>query len=90
MIGWDASKKLAVEFESEGNGTIFTATHYISKDREWTSPTKATAITEDGPVYVKVQRTFIFEDDDQLVIHGEHRIIDGEKQPDEKSVFKKQ
>lgn len=90
FIGWDATKKLAVEFETEGNGTIFTATHYISKDGEWTSPTKATAMTDDGPVYVEVQRTFAFDGDAQLVIHGKHRIIGGEKEPDEKSVFKKQ
>lgn len=90
FLGWDAAKKLVVEFEIEGNGTVFTSTHYISKDGEWTSPTKATAMTEDGPVYVEVQRTFVFESDDELVIHGRHRIVDGEKQPDDKSVFKKQ
>ena len=89
IIGWDAAKQMAVEFETEGDGTIFTATHYISDKGEWTSPSKATGITEDGPVYVEVQRAFVFEGDDVLVIHGKHRIINGKKEPNEKSVFKR-
>ena len=89
IIGWDAAKQMAVEFETEGNGTVFTATHYISEKGEWTSPTKATGVTKDGTVYVEVQRTLLFEGDDVLIIHGKHRIINGKKVPDERSVFKR-
>jgi len=65
ILGWDAAKRLVVEYEIDEDGSTFHGTHHIAKDGTWFSPYQGSVVVDGKPQYFESHRTFKFVSEDQ-------------------------
>ena len=82
ILGWDGNRKLVVEHELDSDGSVFTATHQITEDGEWTSPTHGWSIIDGKTEHFESSRTFKWASDDEWEVKGTRHFVGGKRQPD--------
>lgn len=82
ILGWDGARKLVVEHELDSDGSVFTATHQITEDGEWTSPTHGTSIMDGKTEHFESSRTFTWTSDDEWEVKATRHFVGGKRQPD--------
>ncbi|MHB0958896.1 MAG: hypothetical protein ACYC0X_14870 [Pirellulaceae bacterium] len=89
ILGWDGARKLVVEHELDSDGSVFTATHQIAENGEWTSPTQGWSIVDGKTEHFESLRVFHWTSDDQWEVKATQHYVAGKRQPDVMSTIRR-
>lgn len=68
IMGWDAARKLVVEYEINADGTTSHATHHVSQDGTWLSPISGIRLLDGKQVFYEEERVIEFKSNDEWTI----------------------